>query len=383
MSTPTNNLPPTNPSPNPSPDSAHKVPSHNDPTNNVSTHAVPAHAMTLHNPALAGPSIPNAADPALKAPNASFSANQSGQSDSNEQSAPAFVATPGAQGTSGTPGAPQQMTLINSRMRAQGAAAFKSAKSAIVAAIHRPRKKIKIPKWAIILICTIAGIIVVAIGSLAIINNVVYTPRKVADEYINAIADGHYSKATKMVKPTSNSKMAPFFTDDFAPAKSDRISDIHFSDERISGESAKVTYTYLLPQSSDHGRQTLTIENDKIAGIINHWTLATPMVTTNRFVVQDGIDTITINGKSVPTSRLAEASSSQLPDDAGHGFSYSVYEVQTYPNRMNVSASNVSPTIPVEVKTHYMTDARNGNRATNSYSVINIKLTDAVKDAIA
>ena len=192
----------------------------------------------------------------------------------------------------------------------------------------KPKRRMK--KSTIILLAVFGVLIAGLVIAYFILLNTVFSERNVVSDYVNAIANGQYAKATKLVDPGVSNNTRALFTDAVAKDPKDRIQQVSVGD--ITKDTAqgsrkhKVTVTYAVngvKQSS-----TLTLEPaGKRFLIFDSWKITTPMIEKRNLSVPAVLDSVLVNGVAV---KLAAYNT-----DGGSGTSYSL---PSYPGMLRISA---------------------------------------------
>lgn len=163
-----------------------------------------------------------------------------------------------------------------------------------------------------------------------ILLNTVFSERNVVNDYVNAIANGQYAKATKLVDPGVSNEARALFTDAIARDPKDRIQQVSVGDitkdTAQNGRKHKVTVTYTVngvKQSS-----TLTLEpSGKRFLIFDSWKITTPMIEKRDLAIPSLLDSIVVNGVTVKLAGY----------EAG-GSSGTSYSLPSYPGMLRISA---------------------------------------------
>ena len=245
-------------------------------------------------------------------PAAGGSVRHSGNNTTAQQET-AVMQTVDAAGTASTPPAFVTRTAGNVNVRAAGADEGTATK-----------------KSTIILLAVFGVLIAGLVIAYFILLNTVFSERNVVSDYVNAIANGQYAKATKLVDPGVSNNTRALFTDAVAKDPKDRIQQVSVGD--ITKDTAqgsrkhKVTVTYAVngvKQSS-----TLTLEPaGKRFLIFDSWKITTPMIEKRNLSVPAVLDSVLVNGVTV---KLAAYNT-----DGGSGTSYSL---PSYPGMLRISA---------------------------------------------
>ena len=251
-------------------------------------------------------------------PAAGGSVRHSGNNTTAQQET-AVMQTVDAAGTASTPPAFVTRTAGNVNVRAVGADEGTATK---------PKRRMK--KSTIILLAVFGVLIAGLVIAYFILLNTVFSERNVVSDYANAIANGQYAKATKLVDPGVSNNTRALFTDAVAKDPKDRIQQVSVGD--ITKDTAqgsrkhKVTVTYAVngvKQSS-----TLTLEPaGKRFLIFDSWKITTPMIEKRNLSVPAVLDSVLVNGVAV---KLAAYNT-----DGGSGTSYSL---PSYPGMLRISA---------------------------------------------
>lgn len=251
-------------------------------------------------------------------PAAGGSVRHSGNNTTAQQET-AVMQTVDAAGTASTPPAFVTRTAGNVNVRAAGADEGTATK---------PKRRMK--KSTIILLAVFGVLIAGLVIAYFILLNTVFSERNVVSDYVNAIANGQYAKATKLVDPGVSNNTRALFTDAVAKDPKDRIQQVSVGD--ITKDTAqgsrkhKVTVTYAVngvKQSS-----TLTLEPaGKRFLIFDSWKITTPMIEKRNLSVPAVLDSVLVNGVAV---KLAAYNT-----DGGSGTSYSL---PSYPGMLRISA---------------------------------------------
>ena len=251
-------------------------------------------------------------------PAAGGSVRHSGNNTTAQQET-AVMQTVDAAGTASTPPAFVTRTAGNVNVRAAGADEGTATK---------PKRRMK--KSTIILLAVFGVLIAGLVIAYFTLLNTVFSERNVVSDYVNAIANGQYAKATKLVDPGVSNNTRALFTDAVAKDPKDRIQQVSVGD--ITKDTAqgsrkhKVTVTYAVngvKQSS-----TLTLEPaGKRFLIFDSWKITTPMIEKRNLSVPAVLDSVLVNGVAV---KLAAYNT-----DGGSGTSYSL---PSYPGMLRISA---------------------------------------------
>ena len=286
-------------------------------------------------------------------PAAGGSASHSGNNTTAQQET-AVMQTVDAAGTASTPPAFVTRTAGNVNVRAAGADEGTATK---------PKRRMK--KSTIILLAVFGVLIAGLVIAYFILLNTVFSERNVVSDYVNAIANGQYAKATKLVDPGVSNNTRALFTDAVAKDPKDRIQQVSVGD--ITKDTAqgsrkhKVTVTYAVngvKQSS-----TLTLEPaGKRFLIFDSWKITTPMIEKRNLSVPAVLDSVLVNGVAV---KLAAYNT-----DGGSGTSYSL---PSYPGMLRISA----PKSP-----YWESETVSSGEKVNTSATLNLTATEKLRDDI-
>jgi hypothetical protein len=140
-------------------------------------------------------------------------------------------------------------------------------------------------------------IVVVAIGGIGIsvLSSTVFGPSATAGSYLNQIASGDLSGASKTVRLTG-SNGAALSADKVLPAK-DRISQVHVDRTTTSGNHATATVSYALGGKRHTAQIELESRGAKLL-VFQDWHVVSPL-TASIDVVLDGAKQADVNGVPV------------------------------------------------------------------------------------
>ena len=227
----------------------------------------------------------------------------------------------------------------------------------------KPKRRMK--KSTIILLTVFGVLIVGLVIAYFILLNTVFSERNVVSDYVNAIANGQYAKATKLVDPGVSNNTRALFTDAVAKDPKDRIQQVSVGD--ITKDTAqgsrkhKVTVTYAVngvKQSS-----TLTLEPaGKRFLIFDSWKITTPMIEKRNLSVPAVLDSVLVNGVTV---KLAAYNT-----DGGSGTSYSL---PSYPGMLRISA----PKSP-----YWESETVSSGEKVNTSATLKLTATEKLRDDI-
>ena len=286
-------------------------------------------------------------------PAAGGSVRHSGNNTTAQQET-AVMQTVDAAGTASTPPAFVTRTAGNVNVRAAGADEGTATK---------PKRRMK--KSTIILLAVFGVLIAGLVIAYFILLNTVFSERNVVSDYVNAIANGQYAKATKLVDPGVSNNTRALFTDAVAKDPKDRIQQVSVGD--ITKDTAqgsrkhKVTVTYAVngvKQSS-----TLTLEPaGKRFLIFDSWKITTPMIEKRNLSVPAVLDSVLVNGVTV---KLAAYNT-----DGGSGTSYSL---PSYPGMLRISA----PKSP-----YWESETVSSGEKVNTSATLELTATEKLRDDI-
>ena len=286
-------------------------------------------------------------------PAAGGSVRHSGNNTTAQQET-AVMQTVDAAGTASTPPAFVTRTAGNVNVRAAGADEGTATK---------PKRRMK--KSTIILLAVFGVLIAGLVIAYFILLNTVFSERNVVSDYVNAIANGQYAKATKLVDPGVSNNTRALFTDAVAKDPKDRIQQVSVGD--ITKDTAqgsrkhKVTVTYAVngvKQSS-----TLTLEPaGKRFLIFDSWKITTPMIEKRNLSVPAVLDSVLVNGVAV---KLAAYNT-----DGGSGTSYSL---PSYPGMLRISA----PKSP-----YWESETVSSGEKVNTSATLKLTATEKLRDDI-
>ena len=286
-------------------------------------------------------------------PAAGGSVRHSGNNTTAQQET-AVMQTVDAAGTASTPPAFVTRTAGNVNVRAAGADEGTATK---------PKRRMK--KSTIILLAVSGVLIAGLVIAYFILLNTVFSERNVVSDYVNAIANGQYAKATKLVDPGVSNNTRALFTDAVAKDPKDRIQQVSVGD--ITKDTAqgsrkhKVTVTYAVngvKQSS-----TLTLEPaGKRFLIFDSWKITTPMIEKRNLSVPAVLDSVLVNGVTV---KLAAYNT-----DGGSGTSYSL---PSYPGMLRISA----PKSP-----YWESETVSSGEKVNTSATLELTATEKLRDDI-
>ena len=286
-------------------------------------------------------------------PAAGGSVRHSGNNTTAQQET-AVMQTVDAAGTASTPPAFVTRTAGNVNVRAAGADEGTATK---------PKRRMK--KSTIILLAVFGVLIAGLVIAYFILLNTVFSERNVVSDYVNAIANGQYAKATKLVDPGVSNNTRALFTDAVAKDPKDRIQQVSVGD--ITKDTAqgsrkhKVTVTYAVngvKQSS-----TLTLEPaGKRFLIFDSWKITTPMIEKRNLSVPAVLDSVLVNGVTV---KLAAYNT-----DGGSGTSYSL---PSYPGMLRISA----PKSP-----YWESETVSSGEKVNTSATLKLTATEKLRDDI-
>ncbi|MFY4659849.1 zinc-ribbon domain-containing protein [Scardovia wiggsiae] len=227
----------------------------------------------------------------------------------------------------------------------------------------KPKRRMK--KSTIILLAVFGVLIAGLVIAYFILLNTVFSERNVVSDYVNAIANGQYAKATKLVDPGVSNNTRALFTDAVAKDPKDRIQQVSVGD--ITKDTAqgsrkhKVTVTYAVngvKQSS-----TLTLEPaGKRFLIFDSWKITTPMIEKRNLSVPAVLDSVLVNGVAV---KLAAYNT-----DGGSGTSYSL---PSYPGMLRISA----PKSP-----YWESETVSSGEKVNTSATLKLTATEKLRDDI-
>ena len=286
-------------------------------------------------------------------PAAGGSVRHSGNNTTAQQET-AVMQTVDAAGTASTPPAFVTRTAGNVNVRAAGADEGTATK---------PKRRMK--KSTIILLAVFGVLIAGLVIAYFTLLNTVFSERNVVSDYVNAIANGQYAKATKLVDPGVSNNTRALFTDAVAKDPKDRIQQVSVGD--ITKDTAqgsrkhKVTVTYAVngvKQSS-----TLTLEPaGKRFLIFDSWKITTPMIEKRNLSVPAVLDSVLVNGVAV---KLAAYNT-----DGGSGTSYSL---PSYPGMLRISA----PKSP-----YWESETVSSGEKVNTSATLELTATEKLRDDI-
>ena len=220
-------------------------------------------------------------------------------------------------------------------------------------------------KSTIILLAVFGVLIAGLVIAYFTLLNTVFSERNVVSDYVNAIANGQYAKATKLVDPGVSNNTRALFTDAVAKDPKDRIQQVSVGD--ITKDTAqgsrkhKVTVTYAVngvKQSS-----TLTLEPaGKRFLIFDSWKITTPMIEKRNLSVPAVLDSVLVNGVAV---KLAAYNT-----DGGSGTSYSL---PSYPGMLRISA----PKSP-----YWESETVSSGEKVNTSATLELTATEKLRDDI-
>ena len=286
-------------------------------------------------------------------PAAGGSVRHSGNNTTAQQET-AVMQTVDAAGTASTPPAYATRTAGNVNVRAAGADEGTATK---------PKRRMK--KSTIILLAVFGVLIAGLVIAYFILLNTVFSERNVVNDYVNAIANGQYAKATKLVDPGVSNNTRALFTDAVAKDPKDRIQQVSVGDitkdTAQNGRKHKVTVTYAVngvKQSS-----TLTLEPaGKRFLIFDSWKITTPMIEKRNLSVPAVLDSVLVNGVAV---KLAAYNT-----DGGSGTSYSL---PSYPGMLRISA----PKSP-----YWESETVSSGEKVNTSATLKLTATEKLRDDI-
>ncbi len=288
-------------------------------------------------------------------PAAGGSVRHSGNNTTAQQET-AVMQTVDAAGTASTPPAFVTRTAGNVNVRAAGADEGTATK---------PKWRMK--KSTIILLAVFGVLIAGLVIAYFILLNTVFSERNVVSDYVNAIANGQYAKATKLVDPGVSNNTRALFTDAVAKDPKDHIQQVSVGDITKDKDTAqgsrkhKVTVTYAVngvKQSS-----TLTLEPaGKRFLIFDSWKITTPMIEKRNLSVPAVLDSVLVNGVAVKLAAY------NTPD--GSGTSYSL---PSYPGMLRISA----PKSP-----YWESETVSSGEKVNTSATLELTATEKLRDDI-
>ena len=229
----------------------------------------------------------------------------------------------------------------------------------------KPKRRMK--KSTIILLAVFGVLIAGLVIAYFTLLNTVFSERNVVSDYVNAIANGQYAKATKLVDPGVSNNTRALFTDAVAKDPKDRIQQVSVGDITKDKDTAqgsrkhKVTVTYAVngvKQSS-----TLTLEPaGKRFLIFDSWKITTPMIEKRNLSVPAVLDSVLVNGVAV---KLAAYNT-----DGGSGTSYSL---PSYPGMLRISA----PKSP-----YWESETVSSGEKVNTSATLELTATEKLRDDI-
>ena len=221
-------------------------------------------------------------------------------------------------------------------------------------------------KRSTVIVLTVFGVLAAGLViAYFILLNTVFSERNVVNDYVNAIANGQYSKATKLVDPGVSNEARALFTDAIARDPKDRIQQVSVGDitkdTAQNGRKHKVTVTYTVngvKQSS-----TLTLEpSGKRFLIFDSWKITTPMIEKRDLAIPSLLDSIVVNGVTVKLAGY----------EAG-GSSGTSYSLPSYPGMLRISA----PKSP-----YWESETVSSGEKVNTSATLKLTATEKLRDDI-
>jgi len=183
-----------------------------------------------------------------------------------------------------------------------GAAPVDSADTRVVApdvvepavAPMTPEKKRRLR----LVLAAVAGAVVVVLGAsiaVSIVNQMVYSPEKQVESYLDAIVDGDASAALALGDVNASAEQRVLLTDKVLKATEGRITGYTITDVTITGDTAIVTADVDQDGVKEEAAYQLK-KSGKTALVFDQWTMEPVWLPTVSISVSPGIEQIDVNG---------------------------------------------------------------------------------------
>ena len=193
-----------------------------------------------------------------------------------------------------------------------GAAPVDSADTRVVApdvvepavAPMTPEKKRRLR----LVLAAVAGAVVVVLGAsiaVSIVNQMVYSPEKQVESYLDAIVDGDASAALALGDVNASAEQRVLLTDKVLKATEGRITGYTITDVTITGDTAIVTADVDQDGVKEEAAYQLK-KSGKTALVFDQWTMEPVWLPTVSISVSPGIEQIDVNGTELDLTAAAQ-----------------------------------------------------------------------------
>ncbi len=189
-------------------------------------------------------------------------------------------------------------------------------------AVAQPREHHPMSKKAKITLITVGSVVAACavLGAVyAVLNNTVFNPTHSVEAYIQAISDGDFDKASRLVDPGVSDVQGKLLTDtagkDIPSNLSGSVARIRdarvqgMSDESNGSKRATISYTL------DGSKETTSVQiahDGQTALIFPKWKVSTPLIKKITVSSQSGSSTYIVNGISLTEKNAAGKSNGGL-----------------------------------------------------------------------
>lgn len=163
----------------------------------------------------------------------------------------------------------------------------------------------------IIIGSAIAAIAVLGI-TYSIFNNTMFSPKTVANKYVQALETGNFNQANAMINPHVESSQKALITSSVAPKPGNRISNAHVTKQTVLHDQATLSISYSLG-NKDYNYDLHLIKKGNSALIFPNWQIQKPWISEVLVYGPDAVTTIQINGTKIKAPTGGNATLSLYP----------------------------------------------------------------------
>ncbi|WP_239457550.1 MFS transporter [Bifidobacterium pullorum] len=275
----------------------------------------------------------------------------------------------GAQGAAAPPAQPSQQPTQLFTAPTQPAQPTQPIQPTMAMAVppaavpHQPMKAST--KRGLIIGGAVAGVVALLAILWGVLGATVFSPKTAVQEYLEAIAGGRWSQATKLVNPQTTDKESKLL-DDAAAKDGATISNPEVTKVSIDGGSATAQIRYVLGGKQYTGSLTVASNGPKFL-VFKDWGVVTPLTSTLTVSAPDEVTGVSINGVDLDKTNAAGGEST------GSSFSWTF---KVYPGAYQVTATKSK---------YYTAESQKAQAATIADGVsvdLRAKPTDALTQAI-
>lgn len=195
------------------------------------------------------------------------------------------------------------------------------------------------PSRRTVVICSVVAVVVVLLaGAYIVLKNFVFTPDKMLESYVSAVAEGRFESASKMVDPGIENDSRVLLHDDAAKDASKRMQNVQVAPTHTVPNSpdrvAEVSYTL---NGVSHEKRMIMQPSGRRMLFFNSWKINTPMIDTVNIAVPDAFTHVEVNGIDVDLAKAGMHRKSVTAPDVPSGDEDDVlkdmtsYALPTYP----------------------------------------------------